>query len=96
MNKKEIEHLARLSELKFSDEELSKFEKQFDEILNLVSKLQSVDTKGTEPLYHPIENTFLDVVSGIEDRDNTDIILANSPHNIEDKAITIKSATVEH
>jgi len=96
MNKEEIKHLAKLSEIEFSDEELLKFEKQFDEILNFVSKLQSVDTENIEALYHPIENTFLDVASGTEVRNDTHAILENSPHRLENKAITIKSATVEH
>lgn len=96
MNKEEIKHLAKLSEIEFSDKELSKFEKQFDEILNFVSKLQSVDTENIEPLYHPIENTFLDVATGTEERNDTHAILENSPHRIENETITIKSATVEH
>ncbi len=43
--------LARLSQLKLSEEEIEKFRVELSEILNYVEKLDSVDTKGLEPTY---------------------------------------------
>ena len=40
----ELKHLANLSRLEFSDDELAKFSSDFSEIVNYVNQLQKVDT----------------------------------------------------
>jgi aspartyl-tRNA(Asn)/glutamyl-tRNA(Gln) amidotransferase subunit C len=47
---KDIEKLAKLSRLKFSDEQLPAFASEFENILEFVSQIQSLDTKGVAPL----------------------------------------------
>ena len=43
MTKEEIEHLAELSKLEFSEQELVKFEKEFDSILKFVSQVKQAN-----------------------------------------------------
>ena len=70
---------------------------QFGEILEFVSKLNKLDTEGIEPMYHPIENVFMQTKSWISEENNEkDLLLKNTPHKIEDGKIVIKSSTVEH
>jgi len=45
---KDIEHLAQLSRLTFSESELSSFKGQFQSIINYVNQLQSVDTNNVK------------------------------------------------
>ena len=52
---KDVEHIAELARLKFSDEELKSFTHQLNEILNYVEKLNELDTESVEPLSHPVE-----------------------------------------
>lgn len=52
---KDVEHIAELARLKFSDEELESFTHQLNQILEYVEKLNELDTENVEPLSHPVE-----------------------------------------
>ena len=54
MNIEEINHLAKLSGLELNPEQTKQISKELENILSLVDELQSVDTTGVEPLFHPI------------------------------------------
>lgn len=57
---KDVEHIAKLSKLEFSDAEKEKFTHQFNDILGYMEQLNSVDTTNVEPLAQviPQENVF--------------------------------------
>ena len=96
MTEEQIRHLAKLSEIQLQKEEIEKIKKEFDKLLEFVWKLQSIDTSWIELMYTPIEWVNLDYNRNT----NTDIdqkyFLKNSPHEIENSMIVIKSSTVEH
>lgn len=74
-----IKHVAKLSRLDLSDEEISKFAKDMESIISYVDKLNELDTKGVEPTAHviPVSNVQRkDEVSPSMDRDK---ILSNAP-----------------
>jgi aspartyl-tRNA(Asn)/glutamyl-tRNA(Gln) amidotransferase subunit C len=50
-----IKHVAKVARLKLSAAEIKKFQPQLKDILNAFSKLEDIDTKNTEPSFHPIE-----------------------------------------
>ncbi len=52
---KDVEHIARLARLEFSDAEKEKLTHELNEILRYVEQLNSVDTENVEPLSHVIE-----------------------------------------
>ena len=64
ITKKEVEHVALLARLKFSEEEKETFVKQLSGILGYVEKLNEVDTSNIEPTSHVIkmQNVFRDDV----------------------------------
>jgi aspartyl-tRNA(Asn)/glutamyl-tRNA(Gln) amidotransferase subunit C len=77
MNIEEINHLAKLSSLELSIEQTQQISKELENILSLVDELQSVDTAGYEPLFHPIamidslsQSLRADIVSEGNDRAN--------------------------
>ena len=52
---KDVEHIASLARLEFSDQEKEKFTHQLNDILHYIEKLNELDTSNVEPLSHVIE-----------------------------------------
>lgn len=55
VDKKLIEHVAKLSRLELTEAEKEKFLPELKEVLELFSRLDEVDTDGTEPSFQPVE-----------------------------------------
>lgn len=55
VTRKDVEHIAELARLKFSETELESFTEQLNEILSYVDKLNELDTENVKPLSHPFE-----------------------------------------
>lgn len=53
ISREEVAHLAKLSRLALSDEELEQFATQIDRIVDSVSAVGKVDAEGVEPMSHP-------------------------------------------
>lgn len=86
VTKKDVEHIAELARLEFTEEEKEKFTKQFNEILSYIEQLNKLDTSNVEPLSHVIDpatrgNVFRkdDVKPGL----TTDEALQNAPAKTE-------------
>ena len=75
----DIIHIAKLSRLEFTDEELEKYTKDLDNIVNFANTLSEIDVTGVKPTNHilDIKNVFRkDEVKPSYDRD---LILKNAP-----------------
>ena len=79
IDKKEVEHVAHLARLEFTEEETVKFTSQLDNILMYMDKLNQVDTSGIEPMSHAIAltNAFREDI--VKASLNPDESLANAP-----------------
>ena len=55
INKKEIEHIAKLAELEYSDEEIEKITVQLDKILSHIAKIKEADTSNVTSTFQSIE-----------------------------------------
>jgi aspartyl-tRNA(Asn)/glutamyl-tRNA(Gln) amidotransferase subunit C len=53
IDKKTIEHVAKISRLELENKEIEKFSKEIEDILNAFKKIDEVDTKNTDPSFHP-------------------------------------------
>ena len=75
----DVEYVAKLARLEFSDAELEMHAHQLAEILAYVWKLNEVDTSGIEPLYrvNDIDNVLRDDV--VIPSSAADGILLNAP-----------------
>jgi aspartyl-tRNA(Asn)/glutamyl-tRNA(Gln) amidotransferase subunit C len=84
INKKEVEHVARLARLTYSPEEIELFTHQLNAILDYFEQLKDLDTTGIEPTSHaiPLNNVF----KGDEVRDSLTLeaSLSNSPDKGKD------------
>lgn len=60
ITQKEVEHVALLARLNFSEEELEAFTRQLGDILESIKKLEELDTTDVEPMAHvlPVHNVF--------------------------------------
>lgn len=79
ISKEEVLHLASLSKLSLTDEELEKYTKDLSSIVNYANELASIDIEGVKPTAHilDIKNVLrTDEVDKSFDREN---ILQNAP-----------------
>ena len=51
----DLKRLARLARIGVSEDDVQKLQKQFKGIFGLIDELQAVDTRGIEPLAHPLD-----------------------------------------
>lgn len=52
LERKDVEHVARLARLELSERELALYTRQLGDILKYIEKLDQADTSGVEPLAH--------------------------------------------
>lgn len=64
ITREEVEHVAVLARLKFSEEEKERFTLQLNSILEYMGKLGELNTAQVEPTYHAVaqSNVFRDDV----------------------------------
>lgn len=55
ITREQVIHVSKLARINLSEKEIQKFEKDLKEILEAFKSLDSVDTEGVEPAFHPIE-----------------------------------------
>ena len=55
INKKTVDKIAKLSKLKFNEEEGSLILNDMNKMLNFIDQLEELDTKGVKPLIHMSE-----------------------------------------
>ncbi|BDQ02363.1 Asp-tRNA(Asn)/Glu-tRNA(Gln) amidotransferase subunit GatC [Ignavibacterium sp.] len=79
VTKKEVEKIAELAKLKFSEEELENFTHQMNDILKYMEKLNELNTDNVEPLSHPIESTNVFRNDELKSSISTNEALKNAP-----------------
>ncbi|HMN47640.1 MAG TPA: Asp-tRNA(Asn)/Glu-tRNA(Gln) amidotransferase subunit GatC [Ignavibacteriaceae bacterium] len=79
VSKKDVEKIAELARLKFSEDELENFTPQMNEILNYMEKLNELDTENVNPLSHPVEQTNVFRDDKLKPSITTEEALRNAP-----------------
>jgi len=66
ISREEIKHVARLAELEFSEEEISKIAPQLARILEHVARISAVNTEDVPPTAHAVkmDNVFREDIPG--------------------------------
>ena len=95
MTEEQIRHLARLAEIELSDEDIKNMEWEFNLLLEFVWKLQEIDTEWVEKMFTPVDIT-LDYTRNTDTSIDKEQVFKNSPQEVENQMIVIKSSTVEH
>ncbi len=55
IDENQVRHVAKLSRLKLSSEELALFSGQLNSILDYINQLNEVDTESVRPMSHPLD-----------------------------------------
>ncbi len=84
VTKKDVDHIADLARLSFTEDEKDSLAKDLTSILEYVSELQSLPVAGIEPTLNPvyIENRMREDVVGGEL--SSEKALRNAPDRLED------------
>lgn len=83
ITKKDVEKIAELAKLNFSDEELENFTPQMNKILSYMDKLNKLDTENVKPLSHPVEQTNIFRDDELKISISTEEALKNAPDKTE-------------
>lgn len=83
VSKKNVEKIAELARLKFSEEKLENFTLEMNEILNYMEKLNELDTENVKPLSHPVEQTNVFRDDKLKPSITTEEALRNAPEKDE-------------
>jgi aspartyl-tRNA(Asn)/glutamyl-tRNA(Gln) amidotransferase subunit C len=54
LNEKDVARIARLARIELTPESHVRAQEELNGMLHIIERLQSVDTKGVEPLAHPL------------------------------------------
>lgn len=58
VNKKDVNHIAKLARLEIKEEEAKKYQREFTSILGYFELLKELNVSKTEPTFHPAELFF--------------------------------------
>jgi aspartyl-tRNA(Asn)/glutamyl-tRNA(Gln) amidotransferase subunit C len=79
ITKKEVDHVALLARLKFSESEKERFTTQLNTILEYMDKLKELDTSQVEPTFHAVARTNVFREDVVRPSDPQDLTLSNAP-----------------
>ena len=94
IDSKMIQHLATLSRLEFSDDELVKYSKSMSDIFDYANRLQKVDTTNIDPSAHAIKSNNIFREDTATQHPDVDSLLANGP-DIEGHAFKVPRILVD-
>ena len=81
---KDVEHIAKLAKLEFTDAEKEKFTHQLNQILEYMEQMNKLDTSRVEPLSHVIELSNVFRVDEVKQGVSTEEALKNAPSKTEE------------
>jgi aspartyl-tRNA(Asn)/glutamyl-tRNA(Gln) amidotransferase subunit C len=79
ITKEEVEHVALLARLKFSESEKERFTTQLNSILEYMDKLGQLDTTRVEPTFHAITRSNVFREDSVNPSISQDLSLNNAP-----------------
>lgn len=91
----ELVHLAKLSAMKLSEDEISSLGQDLESIVAYAWQLQEINTEGVEPLLQPIPGIVSPLYEGTEPYADPDWLLSQTEHQINHRQIVITSNKAE-
>lgn len=90
LSREEVLKIAKLSKLKFKEEEIEKFQVELNDILKYIDILDEVDTQNIEPLMYVNHD-----VNNFREKENLeslnlDKVLLNAPESAENTIVVPK------
>ena len=79
IDKKTIEHIAKLARLQITDSEAEEYSQQFTKILAYFEQISKVDTQGVVPLVTPTDMKAIWRPDEVKMENTSDEMVANAP-----------------
>ncbi len=79
ITKEEVEHVALLARLEFSEKEMERFTTQMNSILEYMEKLAELDTAQVEPTFHAVAQNNVFRADQAKPSIPQDLSLSNAP-----------------
>ncbi|MEW5248119.1 Asp-tRNA(Asn)/Glu-tRNA(Gln) amidotransferase subunit GatC [Microbulbifer sp. 2201CG32-9] len=79
-----IDRLAELARIAISTETVAEVADRLGEVLQLVNQLQSIDTRGIEPMSHPLDAVQRLRADEVTEADQSRALLALAPETERD------------
>lgn len=79
LTRREVDHIAHLARLGLAENEASEYAVQLSRILDLVDQLKQVDTRGVEPMAHPLDMAQRLRADEVTEHDQRDDYQRNAP-----------------
>ena len=79
VSRQEVQHIADLARLEFSEDEEQKMAQELSSILEYVGKLNELDTSGVDPMSHVLDVTNVERPDEVEARIDREQALENAP-----------------
>lgn len=81
VDKDVVINIAELAQLKIEDQEIDHYVNSLGRILDLVEEMQSVDTKGIEPVSNPLDGTQRLREDLVTEGNQRELFMANAPES---------------
>ncbi len=79
ISKEEIKHIANLSMLNLSDNEIEKYTKDMEQIVEFANKINEIDTSSTEISAFSSNNVNVFRKDEVRESFDRDLLLSNAP-----------------
>ena len=79
LTRADVAHIAHLARLAVSEAEAAEYVSKLSRILDLVDQLKQVDTRGVEPMAHPLEMSQRLRADEVTEGDQRDDFQRNAP-----------------
>lgn len=76
---KTVKHVATLARLNIPDEEIDAFSGQLSSILDLMKKLESLDTSNTQPMSHAVAMRIPEREDRVTNSNQREVLLKCAP-----------------
>ena len=76
----DVKKIAKLAKLNLSDQEISMYDQELNDILDFVQQLDQVDTQGIQPLAHPLNVSQRLREDKVTESDQHQLFQATAPH----------------
>jgi aspartyl-tRNA(Asn)/glutamyl-tRNA(Gln) amidotransferase subunit C len=78
LTQEELENIAQLARLRFTEQEIPDFASNLSRILDFVRQLDAAETEGVAPMAHPLDEPQRLRPDVVTERDQRDLFQANA------------------
>ena len=74
-----VKHMAKLSKLGLTEDEVVMFQQKFNDVMTVVDKIKSINTDNIEPMHNPLDATAPLREDVVTENNQRDALLSGAP-----------------